>query len=92
VSGYSGNIGDSLRIANGMHFSAMDQDMDRSEWNCSTDQRGGGGWWFNACGLENLNGVNLGSNGHGYSGILWFLQGNSEKSLQSSVMMIKTNK
>lgn len=89
VHGYKGNIGDSLRISNGMHFSAMDKDMDRSEGECSVDHRGGGGWWFNACGLENLNGENLGPREQSYSGILWFLQKNSEISFKSSVMKIR---
>ena len=52
-----------------MAFSALDLDRDSWEGDCS-GSRGRGGWWYNGCGLGNLNGLNLGQQGAGYDGIL----------------------
>jgi len=90
VAGYSGNIGDSLRIDNGMKFSTWDIDQDASGQDCSS-ARGGGGWWFNACGIGNLNGENGKSGEVGYHGILWFLLNQSSQSLKAVTMEIKKN-
>jgi len=90
VAGYSGNIGDSLRIDNGMKFSTWDIDQDSSAQDCS-NARGGGGWWFNACGIGNLNGENGESGEVGYHGILWFLLNQSSRSLKAVTMEIKKN-
>ena len=91
VSGYSGTAGDPLRIDNGMPFSALDRDRDSWEGDCSAT-RGGGGWWYNGCGLANLNGLNLGQQGAGYDGILWYLYANDNRSFKSSTMMIRKTK
>jgi len=61
VSGYSGDIGDSLQYRggvyddsdhyyhSGMKFTTYDQDNDgRDAGNCAADV-GGGGWWYNSC-------------------------------------------
>lgn len=88
VEGYSGSIGDCLRIENGMGFSSWDVDQDNWSGSCSST-RGGGGWWFNACGLANLNGERLGQGQLSYSGIIWFLHDQSIKSFKSSRMMLK---
>ncbi|XP_072027413.1 microfibril-associated glycoprotein 4-like [Amphiura filiformis] len=62
VTGYTGNIGDSLTYHNGMDFSTYDDDRDRSgRSNCALDTQSG--WWFNKCTYANLNGVH-------YSGYL----------------------
>jgi len=90
VEGYSGNAGDTLRIDNGMAFSARDNDQDRWSGNCSTT-RGNGGWWFNGCGLANLNGLNLPSGATGYEGILWYFYAKDNRSFRSSRMMISRN-
>ena len=88
VSGYSGDAGDTLRIDNGMAFSAKDHDMDLWTGDCS-QTRGGGGWWYNGCGLANLNGLNLGENKTGYDGLLWYLYTNDARSFKSTRMMLK---
>jgi len=88
VGGFSGNAGDTLRIDNGMAFSARDNDQDRWSGSCSST-RGNGGWWFNGCGLANLNGLNLQSGATGYEGILWYFYAKDNRSFRSSRMMIK---
>jgi len=88
VGGYSGTAGDTLRIDNGMAFSTRDADADRWSGNCSST-RGHGGWWFNGCGLANLNGANLGQGGSGYDGILWYFHRDDSSSFRSSRMMVR---
>ncbi|XP_033150041.1 fibrinogen-like protein 1 [Drosophila busckii] len=51
---YSGNAGDALRDNEQQSFSTFDRDNDKSKNNCA--QTCLGGWWFNNCGLSNLNG------------------------------------
>lgn len=88
VSGYSGNAGNPLRIDTGMAFSARDSDRDLWEGDCS-QTRGGGGWWYNGCGLANLNGRNLGAGQNSYNGILWYFYANDNRSFKSSKMMLR---
>lgn len=88
VSGYSGNAGNPLRIDTGMAFSARDSDRDLWEGDCS-QTRGGGGWWYNGCGLANLNGRNLGAGQNSYDGILWYFYANDNRSFKSSKMMLR---
>lgn len=88
VSGYQGNAGDPLRIDNGMGFSTKDMDKDHWSGSCS-ETRGNGGWWFNGCGLANLNGMNLGQNKNSYDGILWYFYAKDNRSFKSTRMMIK---
>jgi len=88
VSGYSGNAGDPMRIDNGMAFSARDNDKDLWIGDCSKT-RGYGGWWYNGCGLANLNGMNLGSNQKSYDGILWYFYGNDNRCFKASQMKLR---
>ena len=88
ISGHSGNAGDLMRIDNGMAFSARDSDRDEWEGDCS-EARGGGGWWYNGCGLANLNGLNLGAGKNSYEGILWYLYAKDNRSFKSTRMMIR---
>ena len=88
ISGYSGNAGNPMKIDNGMAFSARDSDRDLWEGHCS-ETRGGGGWWYNGCGLANLNGRNLGEGEAGYDGILWYLYAKDNRSFKSTKMMMR---
>ena len=76
VSGYHGNGGDSFdldrsstrrdgtaaSVRNGMQFSTFDKYNDQLPVHCAKKGNGygGGAGWWNACGLENLNGYNYG--------------------------------
>ncbi|XP_032293551.1 angiopoietin-related protein 2-like [Drosophila virilis] len=51
---YSGNAGDSMRDNEHQKFTTYDRDNDQSQFNCA--QTCLGGWWYNNCGLSNLNG------------------------------------
>ena len=88
ISGYSGNAENPMRIDNGMAFSTRDSDRDKWEGNCS-EARDGGGWWYNGCGLANLNGLNLGDDKNSYEGILWYLYAKDNRSFKSTKMMIR---
>ena len=55
VSGYSGNLYDSLSYHNGMKFSTPDQDNDNWGWS-SCAQYYKASYWYNACYNSNLNG------------------------------------
>ncbi|KAA0718451.1 Angiopoietin-related protein 1 [Triplophysa tibetana] len=52
---YQGNAGDSLASHNGKQFTTLDHDRDAFSGNCAHFHKGG--WWYNACGQSNLNGV-----------------------------------
>jgi len=54
VTGYSGDVGDSLATHNGNMFSTYDADNDVLEGNCADLFRGA--WWYNSCHHSNLNG------------------------------------
>ena len=71
-----------------MAFSTKDMDQDKWSGSCS-ETRGHGGWWFNGCGLANLNGKNLGQNQNSYDGILWYFYAKDNRSFKSSSMMVK---
>ena len=62
VSGYSGNVGDSLARYNLMKFSTKDNDNDQTTIHCVA-------WWYNACHHSNLNGHYGADN---TTGIMWF--------------------
>ncbi|XP_061588940.1 angiopoietin-related protein 1-like [Cololabis saira] len=52
---YRGNAGDSFSSNNGKPFTTLDRDKDAFTGNCAHFHKGG--WWYNACGQSNLNGV-----------------------------------
>ncbi|XP_052079172.1 uncharacterized protein LOC127717536 [Mytilus californianus] len=93
VSGYSGDAGNSLSYPsyknhNGMMFSTIDRDNDRTDVSCATTFKGG--WWYNACHRANLNGEYLGGLHNSYAdGIEWIDWRGYYYSLKSTKMMIK---
>ena len=59
MSGFSGDAGDAIaatahpkRIVNGMKFTCMGEDNDKSPDHC---MRGVSGWWLNNCARSDLN-------------------------------------
>ncbi|KAG0715512.1 Angiopoietin-1 [Chionoecetes opilio] len=99
VSGYSGTAGDSLGnegksdnfTANGMMFTAHDEDHDTShEINCAKYWKIGG-WWFNRCSWANLNGPYKEQGEGDGIGINWHMWRNKEY-LRSSTMMIRPSR
>ncbi|XP_028817132.1 angiopoietin-related protein 1a [Denticeps clupeoides] len=87
---YQGNAGDSLSSHNGKPFTTLDRDKDAFSGNCAHFHKGG--WWYNACGQTNLNGVWY--SGGVYrskfqDGIFWADYGGGFYSLKSVRMMIR---
>ncbi|OWF44561.1 ryncolin-2-like [Mizuhopecten yessoensis] len=55
VSGFSGNVTDSMAYNNGQRFTTKDRDQDmRPSANCANVFRGS--WWYRSCHHSNLNG------------------------------------
>ncbi|XP_059175171.1 angiopoietin-related protein 7-like isoform X2 [Physella acuta] len=66
----TGNATDNFSYHNGMAFTTLDRDNDRSSDNCA--ERWKGGWWYNSCHDMNANGVwaiKTGSEGINWRGI-----------------------
>ncbi|KAM6948886.1 angiopoietin-related protein 1-like [Aplochiton taeniatus] len=87
---YQGNAGDSLSSHNGKQFTTLDRDKDTFSGNCAHFHKGG--WWYNACGQANLNGVWY--TGGVYrskyqDGIFWADYGGGFYSMKSVRMMIR---
>nr|XP_030686862.1 angiopoietin-4 [Globicephala melas] len=90
LSGYSGSAGrQSSLVLQGTNFSTRDADNDNCLCKCA--QMLSGGWWFDACGLSNLNGIYYPARHHvrKLNGIRWhYFQGPSY-SLRSTRMMVR---
>ncbi|XP_057714376.1 angiopoietin-related protein 1-like isoform X2 [Corythoichthys intestinalis] len=87
---YRGNAGDSLSSHNGKQFTTLDRDKDAFSGNCAHFHKGG--WWYNACGQANLNGVWY--SGGVYrskfqDGIFWADYGGGFYSMKSVRLMIR---
>uniref|UniRef100_A0A3B3VK30 Angiopoietin-like 1b n=1 Tax=Poecilia latipinna TaxID=48699 RepID=A0A3B3VK30_9TELE len=87
---YQGNAGDSLSSHNGKQFTTLDRDKDAFSGNCAHFHKGG--WWYNACGQANLNGVWY--TGGVYrskfqDGIFWADYGGGFYSMKSVRMLIR---
>uniref|UniRef100_A0A4W6BXX6 Angiopoietin-like 1b n=1 Tax=Lates calcarifer TaxID=8187 RepID=A0A4W6BXX6_LATCA len=87
---YQGNAGDSLSSHNGKQFTTLDRDKDAFSGNCAHFHKGG--WWYNACGQANLNGVWY--TGGVYrskfqDGIFWADYGGGFYSMKTVRMMIR---
>ncbi|XP_078339116.1 uncharacterized protein LOC111105325 isoform X1 [Crassostrea virginica] len=87
VSGFEGNIGDSLVYHNGMKFSTRDQDNDKSGKSCSQTYHGA--WWYNDCHHSNLNGKYMGTATNAGNSNSWYHWKNKHESLQTTRMMIR---
>uniref|UniRef100_A0A8C6WSE2 Angiopoietin 2a n=1 Tax=Neogobius melanostomus TaxID=47308 RepID=A0A8C6WSE2_9GOBI len=90
LKGYSGTAGKISSIGEpGSDFSAKDADNDKCVCKCS--QLTTGGWWFDACGPSNLNGMyyQQGQNSNRFNGIKWYYWKGSGYSLKSTKMMIR---
>ncbi|KAI1901841.1 hypothetical protein AGOR_G00038540 [Albula goreensis] len=71
--GFSGTAGRTSSLTHsGTQFSTKDQDNDNCSCKCA--QMASGGWWFDACGPSNLNGIYYGSGSNvvRYNGIKWY--------------------
>uniref|UniRef100_A0A8B9S4B5 Angiopoietin 4 n=1 Tax=Apteryx owenii TaxID=8824 RepID=A0A8B9S4B5_APTOW len=90
LQGYSGTAGQqSGMVLQGANFSTRDADNDNCLCKCA--QMLSGGWWFDACGLSNLNGVYYPArhNIRKLNGIRWhYFQGPSY-SLKGTRMLIR---
>ncbi|KAG2467381.1 angiopoietin-2a [Polypterus senegalus] len=90
LKGYSGTAGKISSLSQpGSDFSTKDMDNDKCICKCA--QLTTGGWWFDACGPSNLNGLyyRAGQNTNRFNGIKWYYWKGSGYSLQSSTMMIR---
>ncbi|KAM9305336.1 microfibril-associated glycoprotein 4-like [Gastrophryne carolinensis] len=89
VEGFTnGGAGDSLTYHSGMKFSTYDRDNDVIPQNCAS--LSGGGFWFRACHLANLNGAYLRGAHLSYaSGVIWAQWRGLYYSLKSTEMKIR---
>ncbi|XP_008419816.1 angiopoietin-2b isoform X2 [Poecilia reticulata] len=73
TDGFSGTAGKTSSLTHtGSQFSTKDRDNDRCTCKCA--QLASGGWWFDACGPSNLNGIYypVSSNVLRFNGIKWY--------------------
>nr|XP_056700169.1 angiopoietin-4 [Euleptes europaea] len=90
LRGYKGTAGkQSGLVFQGTNFSTRDSDNDNCICKCA--QMLSGGWWFDACGLSNLNGVYYpaGHNIRKLNGVRWHYFQGPGYSLKSTRMMIR---
>ncbi|XP_068094018.1 angiopoietin-1 isoform X2 [Hyperolius riggenbachi] len=90
LKGHSGTAGkQSSLILHGADFSTKDADNDNCMCKCALMLTGG--WWFDACGPSNLNGMyySAGQNHGKLNGIKWHYFKGPSYSLRSTTMMIR---
>ncbi|XP_054835022.1 angiopoietin-4 [Eublepharis macularius] len=90
LKGYKGTAGQqSGLVFQGTSFSTRDSDNDNCMCKCA--QMLSGGWWFDACGLSNLNGIYYPArhNVRKLNGIRWHYFQGPGYSLKSTRMMIR---
>uniref|UniRef100_UPI00358EBA3B angiopoietin-4-like isoform X1 n=2 Tax=Myxine glutinosa TaxID=7769 RepID=UPI00358EBA3B len=90
VAGYTGSLGNhgSLPAPNAP-FSTPDQDNDDCRCHCA--KLSSAGWWFEACGPSNLNGLYYPRDNHlgHFDGVKWHYWKGSSYSLRSAHVMLK---
>ncbi|XP_054557077.1 angiopoietin-2 isoform X2 [Talpa occidentalis] len=90
LKGLTGTAGKISSISQpGSGFSTKDADNDKCICKCS--QMLTGGWWFDACGPSNLNGMYYPQrqNTNKFNGIKWYYWKGSGYSLKATAMMIR---
>ncbi|XP_062058291.1 angiopoietin-4 [Lepus europaeus] len=90
VSGYNGTAGrQSSLVLQDTNFSTRDADNDNCHCKCA--QMLSGGWWFDACGVSNLNGIYYPKGHHirKLNGIRWQYFRGSSYSLRATRMMLR---
>ncbi|XP_065126219.1 angiopoietin-1-like [Paramisgurnus dabryanus] len=90
LKSYSGTAGrQSSLVINGADFSTKDVDNDNCMCKCAVLLTGG--WWFDACGPSNLNGMyyTTGQNSGKLNGIKWHYFRGPSYSLRATTMMIR---
>ncbi|XP_008845416.1 angiopoietin-2 [Nannospalax galili] len=90
LSGLTGTAGKISSISQpGSDFSTKDADNDKCICKCS--QMLTGGWWFDACGPSNLNGMYYPQkhNTNKFNGIKWYYWKGSGYSLKATTMAIR---
>ncbi|XP_043915955.1 angiopoietin-2-like [Protopterus annectens] len=92
ISGYSGTAGRMSSFSpSGTEFSTVDADNDKCSGGCKCAQMATGGWWFDACGPSNLNGIYYpgGTNTVKYNGIKWHYWKGPSHGVKTTTMMIR---
>ncbi|CAK6974480.1 angiopoietin-4 [Scomber scombrus] len=91
LRGYRGTVGRQSSLATqGTGFSTRDHDNDNCD-HCKCALMLTGGWWFDACGFSNLNGMYyvVGHNIRKLNGIKWHHFKGPSYSLRSTSMMVR---
>ncbi|XP_035003925.1 angiopoietin-4 [Hippoglossus stenolepis] len=91
LRGYSGTAGRQSSLnTHRTSFSTRDQDNDNCD-HCKCALMLTGGWWFDACGFSNLNGIyyTIGHNIRKLNGIKWHHFRGPSYSLRSTSMMVR---
>ncbi|KAG5881497.1 hypothetical protein JTB14_001641 [Gonioctena quinquepunctata] len=86
VTGYSGDLGDSMTYHLGMKFSTKDYDQDGSEVHCAEKYMGA--WWYNSCFGSSLNGKLINRDGEDeylFTGVHW----NTKYSYSATRMLVR---
>ncbi|KAM6899630.1 angiopoietin-2b [Xenentodon cancila] len=90
VNGFSGTAGRTSSLTHTeSQFSTKDRDNDRCTCKCA--QLASGGWWFDACGPSNLNGIYYPASSHvvRYNGIKWYYWKGPNLMATMTTMMVR---
>ncbi|XP_029369376.1 angiopoietin-2b isoform X1 [Echeneis naucrates] len=90
AEGFSGTAGRTSSLThNGTQFSTKDRDNDLCTCKCS--QLASGGWWFEACGPSNLNGIYYPASTSvvRYNGIKWYYWKGPNLMATMTTMMVR---